>query len=239
MNDDSKEIFGTHLLKTTNGDMKSDLASMAYEQLKKAILFDELHVGDMLSENSLAQSMNMSRTPVREAFRRLNSEGLIVIIPGRGAFVKPITLPEQHDIYELRVVLECHAVKTAVNNIKAEELEQVEQIWQDMLDQVEKGEEIDWVYLVIQDQALHSMILDNCSNKQVAKVMQNVSMMNFRYMLYAAKALNSPVATIRQHLEIIDLMKKKDADKLCGVLKEHIWNSERDILDGFKQGTNG
>lgn len=229
---DKEALFGTHVLREVCEDKKKDLATMAYEQLKRAIIYDELQVGDMLSENSIAASMNMSRTPVREAFRRLSADGLIAILPGRGAFVKPITLSEQHDIYELRLVMECFAAQTAVYNIKAEELAQVEQVWLEMLER-DKAGRLDWVDMLIQDEILHKLILTNCSNKQLGKVMESISMMNFRYMMYAAKALHRPLETIQQHLDIIELIKKRDADNLVRALKEHITNSERLILSSF------
>ena len=223
-----ESIFEKHSLKLDFSDKKTDLATMAYEQLKQAILFDELHVGDMLSENSIANALNMSRTPVREAFRRLRDDGLVTIIQGRGAFVKPISLEDQHDLYELRIVMECYAAKTAANNFTQKELDELKEFWQNQYEHASEG--VDLVDLVAHDEVLHRMILEKSNNKQVARAMANVHTMSFRYMMHSAKGLNDPMERIRQHLEIIDLIQKKDSDNLVKTLRQHIINSERNIL---------
>ena len=85
-------------------------ASLAYEAVKKLILDGEISGGDLISENALAGQLGMSRTPMRSAFQRLESEGWLTLYPKRGAVVTPVTTTEKREVLEARVAIETHAV---------------------------------------------------------------------------------------------------------------------------------
>lgn len=85
-------------------------ASLAYEAVKKLILDGEISGGDLISENALAGQLGMSRTPMRSAFQRLESEGWLTLYPKRGAVVTPVTNTEKREVLEARVAIETHAV---------------------------------------------------------------------------------------------------------------------------------
>lgn len=85
-------------------------ASLAYEAVKKLILDGDIAGGELISENALAGELGMSRTPMRSAFQRLESEGWLTLYPKRGAVVTPVTATEKREVLEARVAIEGHAV---------------------------------------------------------------------------------------------------------------------------------
>jgi DNA-binding GntR family transcriptional regulator len=201
---------------------KHNLAKSAYRQIKEAIIYARFRPRDALSENMLAGALGMSRTPVREALKELANEGLVEILPGRGAFVRPISLKDLCEIYELRQILESEAIKTAVHNISDAEILKQEKVWLSHLNGIKRGEEISWESISLHDNQLHNLIIHNCDNNRLKAVMEVLNDHNLRYQLVAAKALGFPEETIRQHLEIINLIKNREIKKLPDVLQSHI-----------------
>lgn len=88
----------------------------AYDYLRSDVLVKPEVQGTFLSEQEVAEGAGVSRTPVREALRVLNAEGLVELIPNRGAFVPRLTTKQIHDLFEFRKLLECHAAETCLEN---------------------------------------------------------------------------------------------------------------------------
>ena len=97
-----------------------------YVQLKDAILTGSLRPMERITENKVAASYGLSRTPVREAFRRLETEGLIQVIPQRGSFVSQPSVEDILEIYQIRMPLECMSARIAAERIEVDQLEELE-----------------------------------------------------------------------------------------------------------------
>lgn len=208
---------------------KYNLARAAYEQIKEAIVTAKFKPGDSLSENMLASVLGMSRTPVREALRELAREDLVEILPGRGVFVKDISLKELKDVYEIRAVLECLAARTAIVNIGDDEIAAMKEAWQSILEQ-NRREEIAWDKISNLDNLFHRMIVDKSDNASLREIMGPVNQKILRYQLLAAQSLGDVEDTVRQHLGIIDLLEARDAEKLLPALVLHIEEAVRNII---------
>ena len=101
------------------------LRDVVFQTLRQAILRGELKPGERLMEIHLAQKLGVSRTPVREAIRKLELEGLVLMIPRKGAIVAEITVQDLEDVLEVRMALEELAVKIACKRITQEQLEEI------------------------------------------------------------------------------------------------------------------
>lgn len=208
----------------------SNLANEAYSTLKESIMNNEFKPGDCLSENALAQALGMSRTPIREAIKVLSSEGLLEIHNGIGAFVKHITLKEIHDIFEVRSALECAAVDSALGRITDQELEQLEKTWSTLQEEVSAGKVLGWKLLADHDYTLHEFLVVKCDNAYIIDIVDSIRMKISRFQKVSAVALGDELDTIRQHLELIELMKSRKPDALKQALKMHIQQAEEYIL---------
>jgi DNA-binding GntR family transcriptional regulator len=102
--------------------------STVYAQVRHAILTGALRPKERITENQIAERFGLSRTPVREAFRRLEAEGLIVVVPQRGAFVSQPSLEDILEIYQIRTPLECMAARIAADAITEAQLGRLEEL---------------------------------------------------------------------------------------------------------------
>lgn len=223
----------TDLLKRVNklrSKKEPTLGEIAYEKIKEAILLAKLKPGEFISENELATALEMSRTPVREALKELTHENLVEIIPGRGAVVKAMSLKELKEIFELRQFLECGAAAVAIEKITDDEIAELEKVWQEFYKQVQQNKEIDTETISKHDNQLHTFIISKCDNSHLNSVMEMINQQIHRYQLLVAIAHGDLADTIRQHLEIIELLKARDKEKLIQVLRDHIKASEEDLI---------
>ena len=214
----------------SNGSQMSSLAHKAYCSLKESIMTNEFKPGDCLSENALAKALGMSRTPIREAIKVLSSEGLIEIHNGVGAFIKHITVKEIHDIFEVRSALECIAVDSALDRISQEELEEIEKDWLKLYADAVAGKQIGYGILSGHDSKLHELIVVKCDNDFLINIIAGIKMKIARFQKISATALGNELNTISQHLELIKIMKSRNAEALKHELKAHILQAENLIL---------
>ncbi|WP_432407228.1 GntR family transcriptional regulator [Wukongibacter sp. M2B1] len=210
----------TDALKQTKKN--KNLTSIAYDTIKNSIINNEIKPGDYLSENSIAQILGMSRTPIREAIKVLASEGLVEIHNGVGVFVKHVTTKEIHELFEVRAALECTALCSSLKYITDDEINSIEKEWLELKSKVDKGEKIDLNIISEYDSRMHSLIIDRCDNEYLKEIMNSIRLKVLRFQRMSARALGNEKETINQHLEILNYMKKKDKDKLAKVLKLHI-----------------
>ena len=214
----------------SSGNRLSNLAEKAYSAIKDSIMENDFKPGDCLSENALAQALGMSRTPIREAIKVLSSEGFIVIHKGVGAFVNHITVKEIHDIFEVRSALECIAVDSALDRITEEELETLKRDWLKLYEEAVSGKQIGYNILSEYDSRLHRFLIIKCDNDLIINIIESIRMKIARFQKISATALGNELNTINQHIELIEIMKTKNAEVLKNKLKSHIIEAEKLIL---------
>lgn len=208
----------------------SSLAEEAYEKIKDSIIENEFKPGDLLSEGALARTFGMSRTPIREAIKILSKEGFVDIYNGVGAIIKHITAKEIKDIFEVRIALECASVDSAINNIDIDEIKPIENDWLELKEIVIHGGEIGLIKISNYDYTLHELLIVKCSNDFLRSIIESIRIKVLRFQKISAAALGDELGTINQHLEIIDLIKRKDPVNLKEKLRAHILYAEKLIL---------
>ena len=201
---------------------RENLSQQAYNQIKDALCQGKIVAGDLLSENQLAQALGMSRTPVREALRALASENWVEIKNGVGAYVKPLSSKDIEDLYEIRCLLEVQAAKTAVYNISAQEIDQLEQQYQALLDDFYQGRLPDPRYFSQLDWTLHELIVERCTNNYLKVIMRNNNASIKRYQLLSFEARNDIKDSAVQHLNILELIRRRDVPALTEALRAHL-----------------
>jgi len=198
------------------------LLEIAYDTIKDAIIHNEIKPGTMLSEKQLCDSLKMSRTPVREALRMLETEDLIEVRDGVGTFVKERSQKDIEDAYELRMHMEVLAIQTAIYEFTEEELEKLEQCFQEMDLRYRSGGTLSIEEYGEADWNLHDMIVRKSKNRYVKIVMDVIRTPLKRYQSLSVKVISNIENSMREHLEIIEAIRKQDLPQAQAILERHI-----------------
>jgi len=226
----AKAAKATKVPKVPKAGRTGSLALDAYKMIKEAITAGEYQPGDYLNENTLSEAFGMSRTPIREAFKRLSSEGFIETRNGIGTIVTHVTLKEIHDIFEVRVALECVAVDSALGRMTDGELDALEAAWLKLRADSSAGARTDWDLLSERDYELHEFLIRKSDNRYILDIIDRIRVKIARFQKISVMTLGDRLDTIDRHLHLIGLMKARDAEALKKDLKTHILWSEDQIL---------
>lgn len=111
------------------GERSKSSSQLIYEQIRQKILDFEFYPGSRVTESELAQQFEVSRTPVRAALQRLETEGLISVLPKQGCFIRAVDIDLVSQYYDVRITLEAAAVELACDHMSAEVLEGLAELW--------------------------------------------------------------------------------------------------------------
>lgn len=201
---------------------KKSFTDVAYEKIKELILNEDIGPGEIVSENQLAEYLNMSRTPVREAIRRLEAEGILVSRQGVGTIVKMLTLKEIEDIFEVREAMELIASETAIKNITEQEIKEVRENFQNLLDRYHRGEKIEKKEFTSIDGQIHDLIVRKSDNEYVKMLMERIYFNVDRYRIMSYKVSLDLEESTNQHLDLLKYMEEGDVETFKEHLKRHL-----------------
>lgn len=203
------------------------LREVVFQSLREAILTGQLQPGERLMEVQLAQKLGVSRTPVREAIRKLELEGLAVMIPRRGAEVAKITKKQLRDVLEVRRALEELAVQLACKRITEEGIMELRQAHLQVQEMVRKQ---DLPELVRADVHFHEIIYLAADNEKMLQILHNLRQQMYRYRLEYLKNTTNHDVIIKEHQAILDAMEQLDAAKATKAICVHIDNQENGVI---------
>ena len=189
-----------------------------YEYLYSEIVNNRIKPGSALSEMEIAKTLQSSRSPVREALMALENEGLVWRYPGRGCFVREISMRDIAEIFELRILLETTALRHSCQYIAPEELTFVEQKFLSLEGDISPAEYYE------ADRLFHELIWENCGNARLVSFLRTLSG-QVEWIRRLAAARPERFARSRQeHLEVVAAIKAQDVDTACALLQKHIEN---------------
>ncbi len=201
---------------------KKSFTDVAYEKIKELILNEDIGQGEIVSENQLAEYLNMSRTPVREAIRRLEAEGILVSRQGFGTIVKMLTLKDIEDIFEVREAMELIASETAIKNITEQEIKEVRENFINLLDRYHNGEKIEKKEFTSIDGQIHDLIVKKSDNEYVKMLMERIYFNVDRYRIMSYKVSLDLEESTNQHLDLLKYMEEGDVETFKEHLKRHL-----------------
>ncbi len=202
-------------------------AEKATEELRKMIIENRFAIGEPLSEVWLAELLDMSRTPIREAIGELCREGLLKMIPHRGAIVAEMSLKDVKEINDLRMVLEPLAAETAISRIPEEQIEEQLKAWNSLKEQLESGLAVSASLLSELDTKLHNLILDNCDNGRLREFLYVLRYQILRYVKASWETREFVIETVDQHLNILINLRDRDLGGVKSALEDHIAFNKR------------
>ena len=207
------------------------LRDVVFNTLRKAILTGQLKPGERLMEVHLANKLGVSRTPIREAIRKLELEGLVIMIPRRGAEVAQITEKSLKDVLEVRRALDVLSVELACERITQEGMEELEKACQEFAGAT-KGK--DASVIAMADVKLHDIIVDATGNQRLKQLVNNLSEQMYRYRFVYIKDESQHEKLIAEHREIYEGILAKDKERAAMAARTHIDNQEKSIISQIR-----
>lgn len=206
---------------TLNMDAYLPLRDVVFNTLREAILRGDLKPGERLMELQLAAKLGVSRTPIREAIRMLEQEGLAVTVPRRGAEVARMTLKDMEDVLEIREALDELAVQLACKKISSEQLEQLRKVKEDFELNTRSN---DVKKIAESDVKFHDIIYEATDNPKLVSMLSNLREQVYRYRVEYLKDTNSYPILIREHEAILEGLQSRDCQKAAKAMQEHVEN---------------
>ena len=172
-------------------------------------------------ELQLAAKLGVSRTPIREAIRMLEQEGLAVTVPRRGAEVARMTLKDMEDVLEIREALDELAVQLACKKISSEQLEQLRKVKEDFELNTRSN---DVKKIAESDVKFHDIIYEATDNPKLVSMLSNLREQVYRYRVEYLKDTNSYPILILEHEAILEGLQSRDCQKAAKAMQEHVEN---------------
>ncbi len=206
----------------------SGLRNQIEEQVRNAIVDGFLKPGDHLVESAIAEQLQLSRAPVREALSALEREGIIVYFPRRGYFVVEFTPKDIEEIYSLRLLLEIGALRRAIHNFSEGDIQKMQEIV-DTLGQIEERWEQSRIANL--DLSFHELICNAADNQRLYSVWDRMRMQTWMLMGMTTRThFDRPQNHKQFHQKILDAILDKDLERAEALLSEHIIDAEQRAL---------
>ncbi|MBS3969193.1 MAG: GntR family transcriptional regulator [Clostridia bacterium] len=208
------------------------LREIVLEALKDAIVNGKLKPGERLMEQQVAEELGVSRTPVREAIRKLEIEGFIIMIPRKGAYVSDISLKDIAQVFEVRAAMEALAAGLAAQRIADDQMEKLERKLVEVKNAVDNSDLDNIIHF---DTDFHEIIYDASRNDRLVQILNNLREQIQRYRTASLASPGRLKDTLREHQELVDAISTRNVALAQKVAKEHIENAENSILEAFKE----
>ena len=213
-------------------DNYKPLRELVFESLREAIIQGKLGPGERLMEIQLAEEMGVSRTPVREAIRKLELEGLVVMTPRKGASVAGLSLKDIADVFEIRRALEGLAAELASERATDEELEQMERYLVKISEEIEVGD-VDKV--VETDTGFHSLLYKASRNERLTQIISNLREQIQRSRTTSLSYPGRMKIAVEEHRKIVEAVSARDGELARKLAHEHIENAENTLMRMIQQ----
>ncbi|HPZ71215.1 MAG TPA: GntR family transcriptional regulator [Peptococcaceae bacterium] len=214
-------------LETVELDRFKPLRDVVFETLRKAILEGVFPSGERLIEEDLAEELGVSRTPVREAIRRLEQEGFVVIIPRKGAYVSEISFKDVHEVFEIRAALEALACGLAAERATPDEIEQMEQL---LLKESAYLNNEDLSLTVEADVGLHELFYAASRNERLINALMNLKDQIYRLRSTSMGQPGRKKKSLEEHKAIVEAIGQRNVSLAQKLGQEHIEYAEQEML---------
>ena len=203
------------------------LSQKIYNLLKIQIVKEDLEPKTKLFEGKIAEQMEVSRTPIREAIHRLASEGFVKIIPNGGIVVNNVCTEDIREVLQIRRVLEGLAARMAAKIIKEEEVKEAEKLVKQMGYLVIKVDVLTFVEIATK---LHNLILNIYGNKRLISIYDNLNDLIYRFRIRSLSVPGRLRYSLEEHRKIVEALKKRDSDRADKFSQIHVENVLKNIL---------
>jgi DNA-binding GntR family transcriptional regulator len=199
------------------------------ENIRDAIISGSLTAGSKVSEPELAERFGISRTPIREAFRQLESEGYLTVIPRRGAVVSEFNLKEVEDFYAIKSILEGFAARRACERLSDKDLERLQSI-NNLLSVLADSHDIKGFFKLHDE--FHAIFINASDNEKLKEMIYSL-ITRFQRLRHMSLSLPGRMEiSVLEHDKILDAFRNKDADAAAHLVQKNAEYGGRVLIDG-------
>lgn len=213
-------------------DAYKPLRDVVSEALRQAIKDGVLKPGERLMEIQLADELGVSRTPIREAIRKLELEGFVVMVPRRGTYVADISLKDISQVFEIRGALEELAAGLAAERITPDELESLERILVEINEYMAND---NFDKIVDADVRFHDILYHASRNQRLVDILHNLREQMLRFRSISMHYPGRLAATWEEHRHMVENIAQHNSAMARKVAKKHMENSEKTLLKGIQK----
>ena len=210
-------------------ELKSDVV---YNKLKNLIIDNKLQQGSPLSERKICEMIETSRTPVREALKRMHNEGFVDFTPEYGAFVSKVTYDQVIQVYDIREMLEALAVRSFTKTTNEVELKVLNEIF-DSLESTTKNHNYSESLEI--DLKFHHFIIDRCRNEMLQRLLKSIFEHTDRIIKLTHYSDEWALESIEAHRKILTSINNRDLDKVEVEMRHHVKQARERQLRSWMQ----
>lgn len=210
-------------------DSYKPLREIVFETLREAIINGVLEPGERLMEIQLAEEMGVSRTPVREAIRKLELENFVVMIPRKGAYVAGVSHKDIADVFEIRSALEGLAAGLAAERATEEEIEEMKKI---LL--THDRDDMSLEDIVSTDTDFHALVYKASRNERLVQILENLREQIQRFRATSLSVPGRLKDAISEHQAIVEAIARQDGEEAQALATAHIMNAENIMFEALR-----
>ncbi|MCD7981174.1 MAG: GntR family transcriptional regulator [Clostridiales bacterium] len=215
---------------TDNLELETDaylpLRDVVFHTLRTAILKGDLKPGERLMELQLAAKLGVSRTPIREAIRMLEQEGLAVMIPRKGAEVAKMTEKDMEDVLQIRCALEELAVRLSCQNITQTEFQELRAAMEQFREMTRTD---DIAAIAKADVNFHDVLYKSAENPKLLGLLNNLREQMYRYRVEYLKDPSIYPQLIEEHHQLYEAVREKDGERASAITRKHLENQTEGV----------
>jgi DNA-binding GntR family transcriptional regulator len=211
-----------------NAEQDRSLAGQIARALATQIVSGALRPGERLRQDQIAQHFRASHVPVREAFRRLDAQGLVVTEPRRGVRVARLEASDVIEVTEMRAALEALALRHAFPNLQPADLEQAQEALEACVG------ETDVAVWEVANRRFHDAITAACAMPRLLAAIEDLHRVSARHLFATWQSLDWQPRSDDEHREILKAIREKRADDACRLVGEHVLDAGRALAAALK-----
>jgi DNA-binding GntR family transcriptional regulator len=221
------------------GDAMSKSTDKAYAAIYRALTLGRLRPGEHLAEERLAREIGVSRTPVREALRRLGAEGFVEFMPNQGGKVPSLSVDDVREIFDLRVILESYGASLAARKISKAQLDELADLCETMETAFAERKSDHIEVISTHNRRFHRVLLEAAQGQRLKRLLPQVIEMPLMLDTYNRFSTAEMNRSMRHHRELTQALAAHDADWAEAVMRVHIQSARNTYLQSIEQSSAG
>jgi len=215
---------------------RQSLTSAVAERLRDQIIRGEIPEGAQLRQDAIATQYQVSRIPVREALRQLDAEGLIAIVPNRGAIVPALSPDDIEELFSIRALLEPEVLKLSVPRLTEDDFSEAAAVLRKYVSELRRDDRVSaWGRLNWQ---FHSILYSRANQPRFMAVIRNVNNNGERYTRLQLYLTHGMKRANEEHHQILEFCRQREVTQACKLLRQHIRNAGESLKQALEQKRN-